>query len=231
MKTAHYTLILIVISFLIASCGSPYRLTNPNEIVQNKDISFVSPNTQFQIDKEYSSPKDNIHNKQLRLIDFNKRGMQFKIYTSSYGGFNQKKFFKKNARYNESGINYEAKFTKNNKETGVTYRKSWATYINGLKCQGGVFSRGFGGSYAPKSLKFYSISCGYYDTTEVNNNGKRILEIDYRYTYSPEADYEQELKYAVKKAISTLKIKNMDIPRMRREGLLHPNRKFESTKW
>jgi len=31
--------------------------------------------------------------------------------------------------------------------------------------------------------------------------------------------------------VSTIKIKDMDIDRMQAEGLLHPDKKFESTQW
>ena len=85
-------------------------------------------------------------------------------------------------------------------------------------------------------VKFYSIKCGYYDTTETINDGKRTLVIDYRYTHNikkpQEAkEREQTIKQAVKKAISTLKIKNIDIKRMEKEGLMHYDKEFKSTKW
>lgn len=228
MRRINYIYTIIVLISL-TSCGSPYRLTNLDEVVTNKDISFVAPNTQFQINKKYSSPQDNAHNRQLKLIDFNKRGMQFKIYTELLRGSGNK-LFRKNGRFEDSDIR-AVKMTKVEKETGVTYLKAWIPYINGLKCQGYVFSRGFGGSYAPFSRKSYNITCGYYDSTETNHNGERVLLIGYNYTSDPKENYEQELKYAVKKAISTLKIKNIDTPRMKREGLLHPHRRFKSTKW
>ena len=53
-----YTAVLLVITMTLTSCGSPYRSVKPNEVIQNKDISFVAPSAQFKIAKEYSSPKE-----------------------------------------------------------------------------------------------------------------------------------------------------------------------------
>ena len=233
MRKIHYLYVLVILMLgsLLTSCGSPYRTVHPSEVIENKDISFVVPDTRFEIDKEYSSPKENIHNRQLYLIDFNRKGLKFKIYTMKYYKWKGNgKYFKKNSRFDDSDIREEV-FTKRDREENTTYKKTWIAYVKGMKCQGFVFSRGFGGSYAPFTRKSYSLSCGYYDKTETQNNGKRFIRIEYSYTADPKHNYEQELKDTVKKVIATLKIKNMDTARMKREGLLYPHRRFKSTKW
>lgn len=213
----------------LVSCGSPYRAVMPYEIIENDDLSFVAPSTQFKIDKDYSTLKKSHAYKHLNLIDFNKKGMEFKIYAKTYNKFPQE-LFKRNASYKDSDIREDV-ITKREKETNITYKKTWITYVKGIRCQGYVFSRGFGGSYAPFVSKDYMISCGYYDKRETKNNGKKILSINYIYNTDPKHNYEQELKHIVKKVISTLKIKNIDTARMKREGLLYPHKRFKSTKW
>lgn len=42
---------------------------------------------------------------------------------------------------------------------------------------------------------------------------------------------ENGLKQAVKKLIRTIKIKNFDRDRMQKEGLMHYDKEFKSTKW
>lgn len=131
--------------------------------------------------------------------------------------------------------------SENDKEQGISYKRAWTDYVNGLRCSGRVFSRNFGGSLYQATTKYYSITCGYYDKSE----GKRLLIIDYRYSYAGgdsrlEADVgtkrsdlltmqqaEDGLKQAVKQLVSTIKIKNFDRERMEREGLMHYDKEFE----
>ncbi len=130
--------------------------------------------------------------------------------------------------------------TENNKEQGIGYKKSWTVYVADLKCLGGVFSRSRGGVLKSLSSKNYSLTCGYYDKVE----GRRLLIVDYRYSYAgnelrlqkdkniPRSELptvkqvEDGLKQAVKKLVSTIKIKNLDRERMEKEGLMHYDKKF-----
>jgi hypothetical protein len=232
-KTIKYIFLLSAV-FLLSACSSPFRQVKPNEILECGAFSIVAPDTNWEISKKYSKEKYNQW-KILPHIYHKTENIQFHIYTSDYRKGWQDEFFKKDGDYYDSDKREDV-FTKNDKETGLTYKKGWITYVNHLKCAGGVFSRGFGGSYYSGGVKFYSITCGYYDTTETNNDGKRILNIDYRYTHNTKEPQEakrkeKKIKDAVKKAISTLKIKNIDIPRMEEEGLMHNDKEFESTKW
>ncbi|MCD6190252.1 MAG: hypothetical protein J7K14_01775, partial [Sulfurimonas sp.] len=218
------------------ACGSPFRQVKPNEIIESRALSIVVPDINWQIPKGYNKEK---YKKKTALpyIYHLTENIQFSIYTSNYlgeGGF-QEELFKKDGHYHDSDVERN-EISKIGKETGVTYSKGWITYVNHLKCTGGVFSRGFGGSYYSGGVKFYGIECGYYDTAETKNDGKRMLNINYRYTHNTKKPQEAQqrekiVKQAVEKAISTLKIKNIDIPRMEKEGLIHYDKEFESTKW
>ena len=234
MKKVLNFSIFISIIFLFVGCGSPYRHTQLNEIIESKYLLFQVPNTQFEVTKEY---KRDIwkHEKGTPGLKNWLDDMQFHIYTNKYYKGGQDKYFNKNSQYSDTDIDGQRIFDKNDKETGITYGKSWISYINYLKCNGGVFSRGFGGSYQSIGVKFYHINCGYYDTSYKENDGKRILHVDYRYTHNPNTKdgkhREKDIKNAVKKAIATLKIKNIDIKRMEKENLMHYDKEFKSTKW
>jgi hypothetical protein len=234
MRKVIKYIVLLSIVFLVSACSSPYREVKPSEIIESKDLSYIVPSTEWEVYREYNREERKDKKGLPYLSDFTEN-TEFSIYTSNYRKGWQEKFFDKNGYYYDSDVKNEV-FSENDKETGVTYKKVWTTYVNHLKCTGRVFSRGFGGSYYSGGVKFYSIWCGYYDTTESNNDGKRILNIDYRYTHNTKEPQEaqrkeQKIKGAVKKAISTLKIKNIDIPRMEEEGLMHYDKEFESTKW
>lgn len=220
--------------FLLSACSSPFRQVKPNEILECGAFSIVAPDTNWEISKKYSKEKYNQW-KILPHIYHTTENIQFSIYTSDYRKGWQDELFKINGRYIDSDVD-DVKISEGGKKTGVTYSKQDIAYVQGLKCTRGVFSRGFGGSYYSGGVKFYGMECGYYDTTETNNDGKRILNIDYRYTHNTKEPQEakrkeKKIKDAVKKAISTLKIKNIDIQRMEEEGLMHYDKEFESTKW
>ena len=234
MRKVIKYIVLLSIVFLVSACSSPYREVKPSEIIESKDLSYIVPSTDWEVYREYNREERKDKKGLPYLSDFTEN-TEFSIYTSDYRKGWQDEFFKTDGYYYDSDVKKEV-FTKNNIETGVTYKKGWIIYVNNLKCAGRVFSRGFGGSYYSGGVKFYSITCGYYDTTETNNDGKRILNIDYRYTHNTKEPKEakrkeKKTKDAVKKAISTLKIKNIDIPRMEEEGLMHYDKEFESTKW
>jgi len=235
--------LLLIITF--SGCiSSPYREVKPDEIIENKNLSFVAP-MGWRVVKEY--PWNNYLNENGTpglYKDIHGSNLTFHIFTDPYRTVQMYILFDKDEEYYDSN-NRVATFDKIDKEQGIKYKKGWITYVNGLKCSGGVYSRSGGiGS------KNYSIACGYYDTTEIEDDGKRVLRIDYRYNYM--SDYynsllqdkgvprkewftreeaEAMLKDAVKQAVQTLTIKNIDIPRMEKEGLIHYDKEFKSTKW
>lgn len=234
MRRVIRYMFLISVIYLFTACSSPYRQVRPNEVIESKDLSYIVPSTEWEVYREYS--REERKDKQgLPYLSNFAENTEFSISTFKYLGGWQAELFKKDGYYYDSDVKKEV-FTENDKETGLTYKKGWITYVSHLKCAGRVFSRGFGGSYYSGGVKFYSLWCGYYDTTEENDDGKRILEIEYRYTHNTQKPQEanareKTIKNAVKKAISTLKIKNMDVKRMEQEGLMHYDKEFESTKW
>jgi len=236
MRNLITSISLVSIVILFSACGSPFRQVKPNEVIESKYISYLVPNIDWKIDKEYNHERDK-YKSGTYYLDHLIENIEFQIYTSKYmGGAYEPEFFRKDGYYYDTDIDGQKPFTENDKRTGLTYRKSWVTYVNNIKCSGGVFSRGFGGSYYSGGVKFYGIYCGYYDLQESKNDGKRFLEIHYRYTHNTQKaeeaiEREKLVKDAVKKAVSTLKLKNIDIPRMKKEGLIHDDKEFESTKW
>ncbi|MDA3946722.1 MAG: hypothetical protein PF439_08600 [Helicobacteraceae bacterium] len=234
MRKVMQYIILLSAVFLLSACSSPFRQVKPNEVIESKNLSYIVPSTEWRIDKEYYHEKDQYREGTYYLGHLTEN-MQFHIYTSNYRKGWEDKLFDKNGHYYDSDVE-EHEISKIGKETGVTYSKQWIAYVNHMKCGSGVFSRGFGGSYYSGGVKFYSIACGYYDVTEVNDDGKRILNINYRYTHNTKnpqeaKEAEHTVKQAAKKAILTLKIKNIDTQRMEKEGLMHYDKEFESTKW
>ncbi len=245
----RYTLIVFV-SILLSGClhVSPYRDVKSNEVIENKYLSFVAP-IGWKVVKEY--PWNNYLNEDGTpglYKDIHGSNLTFHIFTDHYYESNGRNFFDKNLEYFDSDKKIRKltkKEIKSDRQYGVTYQKDWIAYVNGLKCEGGVEIRGGG-----IGVKWYYISCAYYDRTWKENDGKRTLKVQYRYNYM--SDYynsllqdkgvprekwftreeaEAILKDAVKQAVKTLKIKNIDIPRMEREGLMHYDKEFESTKF
>ena len=90
---------------------------------------------------------------------------------------------------------------------------------------------------------------GYYDKIEIENDGKRILRVTYKYNYASnksrlqkdlnlkrdelltKQQAEDGLKEALKELVKTIKIKNFDRERMEKEGLMHYDKEFKSTKF
>lgn len=237
------TLLILAAILFFTGCSysSPYRPTKPNEVIKNEIISFLSPGDGWEIDKEYGTLQ---YKNWDPAIYKDHDGFSYEIVFIAQpyrDGEIYQILFDKNAQYWDSNKIPEI-YDKRDKEQGISYKKGWAAYIKGMKCLGNVFSRSFGGNAYSATSKNYNILCGYYDKQE----GKRILEISYRY-YGGTGDTklqgsqdeknitpkeaEEELKEALKEILQTLHIKRFDKERMIQEGLYHPERKFESTKW
>ena len=238
------TLFILAVILFFAGCSysSPYRPTKPNELIQDNYISVRAIDNNWEIDKDYkgiSWPHG------LPILHLNKNNFTFNIdfRTQPYrdGDYIHKQLFEKDSNIHDSDNKILA-LSEHSKAMGVTYGRDWIPYIKGMRCAGGVFSRSFGGNVYSATSKNYSIGCGYYD----KKFGKRILNISYRY-YGGTGDTklqgsqdeknitpkeaEEELKEALKEILQTLHIKRFDKEKMIQEGLYHPERKFESTKW
>jgi hypothetical protein len=235
----------VTLFFNACSYTSPYRATKLNELIQDKHISIHAIDDSWKIDKEYNGHSW-IHG--LPVLYKTYSGFSYEIDFRTYpyrDGEIYKVLFNKNAQYWDSDTIPEV-YDEIDKEQGINYKKGWSTYIKGVKCLGSVFSRNFGGTAYSATSKNYNILCGYYNKQE----GKRLLEISYRYyggmgdtelqtdkddntkeKYLTPQEVEAQLKQALKETLKTLKIKNFDKEKMLKEGLYHPNKEFESTKW
>jgi hypothetical protein len=137
----------------------------------------------------------------------------------------------------ESGINHPATLA-TNKEQNITYDKRETQYFQGMKCLGGVYSRG-----DKHYSKNYGLTCAYYHLTE----GKRIFRLDYSFYGGgngwvldkdtgkkiksiPQASAEEILKKGVDELLTTVKLKDVDWKRMKKEGLLH-DKPFKTISW
>ena len=234
-KLIKYTF-LLSIALLFTACGSPYRQVKLNEVIQNHDLSYKVPDTNWEIHKGYS--KEKYQNKRgiPGLYSF-KENMQFAIYTDPFSFMEISMLFDKDADYvaRHKRLSRTPETKAQDEEQGITYRKGWVAYVNHLKCTGNVYSRGFREDYSRGGIKWYSLTCGYYDTTETKVDGKRTLRITYRYTHNTRTNKGQQrqhiIKDAIRKTLQNFKIKNIDVKRMEKEGLMHYDEKFESTKW
>ena len=225
------------------SYSSPYRPTKPNEILESKYLIHKVPDISWEITKSYDRNKWK-YEEGTAGISKQSKGFDYEIHirTQPYrDGVVNRQLFDKDSLIDDSDV-HEDSISERSRAMGVTYEKGWISYIKGMRCAGGVFSRSFGGNVYSATSKNYSIGCGYYD----KKFGKRILNISYRY-YGGTGDTklqgsqdeknitpkeaEEELKEALKEILQTLHIKRFDKERMIQEGLYHPERKFESTKW
>jgi hypothetical protein len=239
--------IIFIIAVFLSACSytSPYRATKPNELIQDEYIAIHAIDSSWKIDKEYNGHSW-IHGLPVLYKDYDGYSYEIDFRTYPYrDGVINRQLFDKDSNIHDSNNNI-LPLSERSKAMGVTYGRDWIPYIKGMRCAGGVFSRSFGGTAYSATSKNYSIECGYYDKQE----GKRLLEISYRYyggtgdtelqtdnknstkeKYLTPQQAEAELKKALKETLKTLKIKNFDKQRMIQEGLYHPNKEFESTKW
>jgi len=220
-------------------------------LIANKNLSYDAP-IDWEIHKGYNIKDFKEVNYLSGLTNWSISNATLDIHIVSLDYFLIPILFDKNGDYEA-----RRKYLKNtpetlaqNKEQNITYDKGETQYVLGMKCLGTVSSRGYGGSLYDATSKNYSITCGYYDTTEPKNNGKRALRIEYSYQYAnpdntrlqkdkdlkasqipTSKDIGDYLKAQVKQIISTIRIKNFDRQRMEKEGLMHYDKKFKSTKW
>jgi hypothetical protein len=114
------------------------------------------------------------------------------------------------------------------------FRQEWLRiiFVKGLRCLEGMY-------FYKQDNKFYTLICGYIDKF----NQRKILRIAYEFERAIKYDQWKEfttlgkfpqkepenryLKQAVKEIIDSLVIKDMDINRMRLEGIFHPGKEFE----
>jgi uncharacterized protein YceK len=247
MKKIKYIISLIVLGVLLSGCGSPFRYIEQDEVINNKYISFKAPSKNWEISKKY---KTRNYHSTIRIGNDTPKGAQYDI-TVHTDPSNFKEFivFKKDTEYVNKNQSFYDRNIESFKERGITYAKEDEQYIQGMKCYAQVRGEGNVAYIGSSVRKVYDIWCGYYDSTETKNDGRRELRVSYVFAYYPDnthlqkdkntpkeqiksrEELEMDLKIQVKKLIDSMVIKNFDFDRMIKEGLYHPNKKYEHMKW
>ena len=243
---------LLALLLLFSGCGSKRVLVTPKDILENAQLIVRPPLGEWEI---FRRPfNEDIEGRSIQV--FHKDdipGVRYSIYFNTYSQDYQ--FFNKNFRtlfdptfdwYADLESKREI-IKKNDKEWGVNYRKFDIRYLQGMKCRINVSSEHWGGYNANKAMKKYHITCGYYDT----NGTKQVLQISSRYqasisqnspykmakdvnykgVYLPIKVVENDFKKRLKSLYEGIDFKHMDIERMKREGLYHPDTHFECSPW
>lgn len=238
--------VMVILIFSACSHTSPYRQVGLNEIIENKDLSYIARDTSWKIYKKINM-QDYVNSHKIPGIDKSLPGTNYEvhIYTYPYHWMPIERLFDKDGKYAEG----EHVAFDDDKKKNVKYRVIYTVNVKNLKCVGKVYSQGSGGNIYSAISKNYSITCGYYDKAERENDGRRLLLVDYNYKYAngktrlkKDIDLKREelltaeqaeegLKEAVKELVKTIEIKNFDRERMEKEGLMHYDKAFESTKW
>jgi len=246
-------IILILTVAFFSGCSSHVDIItlNNKEVLESDYISFSpASNNWYLYDDRKWSVQSNGKSQWLNLNNNSIKGTTYDIEVQAYPF----KWMSIDVLFDKNG-DYEARHKQAviadeiDKEQNINYQKAWTTYVDSLKCLGSVFSRNHGGTLYSARTKNYSITCGYYDKTETENDGKRILRVAYKYNYANDKSRLQKdtnlkreelltakqaedgLKQAVKELVKTIKIKNFDRERMEKEGLMHYDKEFKSTKW
>lgn len=237
MTLRVYIGLFILITPLLTACGSsPYRYLKENEIIESRYVTYVAPDATWEVNKRRSTDHWSSG------INAWLKGVKYDLTVQGYPFTDEghPQYFDKDAEYIQILKDEDMNLGKIAKEQGIGYSRNWTAYVKGMRCSEGVYSRNGGGLMASISSKNYGIACGYYHKTE----GRRWLDISYRYNYAagpvrhqhdkntPREEFltleqaEMNLKLAVKKVVESLHIKDVDWERMEREGLLHPDEEY-----
>ena len=151
-------------------------------------------------------------------------------------------FFKSNFNWEEYFYSLLRAYAKVYKEQNTKFLKQEVTYFKRLKCIKETSSRsgGYGFGYASKD---YGLECRYYTTNgekvglwithsysaSISNNSpyKMAKDKNYKGKYYPIKAVEEDFKSRVKYMLDSIELKNIDIDRMKREGLYYEGKKFK----
>ncbi|CAA6806342.1 MAG: Unknown protein [uncultured Campylobacterales bacterium] len=138
--------------------------------------------------------------------------------------------------------NWGSHGTKNFEEMGVNYFKQEVTYLKGLKCNRAISSQGWREKVMNYGSKDYFINCAYYTKAGY----KRLITVSYTYQaslseqvnvrmqkdknykgkFKDVKDVEMDLKLRMKRFFKNLILTDIDIPRMKKEGLYHQDKDY-----
>lgn len=123
---------------------------------------------------------------------------------------------------------------KDRKMKAILSTAGWLTNFANAQCTNGVTVRGAHWREEMMLTKEYYMICRYYDKNEANTEyqGRRKIVIEYDFLTSGYGEREvlykreQELIKAVQGIMKTLVIKNIDVERMKLEGIYYENEPF-----
>jgi len=238
------TILLITIALLLNSCGTRTYIFTGTETIEDKMVKFRSPLGEFWTttdkliitakgrDGRINFTKDDIPGGRY-CIDFDSFNESYIDAVNRYDYlFNPQldwKEYEKELQAKDNMLEVEARWH------GYRLQK---VYLNNLACGLVSFSRSPFDYMASSASKNYSLECGYYakDGTKkvfdiyhnyrINLSKKAFTHGDvvgknYQGKYSPVMFMEQDFQRSAKYMIDSIELKEVDIPRMKREGLYH----------
>jgi hypothetical protein len=246
MKKVLNQVLFVLLAFITlfrSACGTKtYRFTG-TEIIEDKIVKFRSPLGEFwsTSDKLIISAKS-----RDGRITFNK-DLPGARYTVSFSSFNEKYtslekyygyLFNPQLDWEEYEKELQAKDNMLEVEARWHGYRLQKVYLNNLACGLVSYSRSPFDYMASSANKSYSLECGYY----AKDGTKKVFDIyhfyqtnlsqkafthgdvvgkNYQGKYSPVMFVEQDFQRRAKHMIESIELKEIDMPRMKREGLYH----------
>lgn len=230
----HFFLILII--FILSGCYSSSNRINltPNTKLTNQSTSILVPSSSYEtpwiawflFSEKYIQLFRHIPDMMSEDIRITVRSIPKDEISTDFLLYKNNGTQMEERRKNFIMSEWEKK---NNKERGVSYRKSYVDYIGRLKCGTRVESSSIALGVGTKS---YQTNCTYFD----NQNGAKNIHLMYTYTYSSKGTkfqddktssnvtaekMQEQFKKDIKAIFDSLVIHDMDIEKMSKSNLLH----------
>jgi hypothetical protein len=236
--------VLVIIAILLNACGAKAYVHTGKNIIENKTLKMHSPLGNFwgTTDKLIITAKG-----RDGRIDFTKDDIPGARYSIDFDSFNES--YRSLEKYYgylfNSQLNWKEyeKELKEKRKIGIRDARLKGfrleeVYLNNLRCGLESYSRGAFNYMSTSANKSYSLECGYYakDGTkkvftsyhfyQTNLSKKAFTHGDvvgknYQGKYSPVMFVEQDFQSRAKHMIESIELKEIDIPRMKKEGLYH----------
>ena len=244
---------LLTLLLLFSGCGSKRVLVTPKDTLENAHIKVRPPLGEWKIfDRSFHESVEGesrhvFHKDDIPGVRYS---IYFKVYSENYRFFKKRfpSFF--DPKFGSDVILKNRRETNSiriDKEQGINYRHHDETYLNGVKCQRYVTAPNWGGYNSNRAMKNYYITCAYYDTNgdkqalyinymyqasiSQNSPFKMAKDLNYKGEYQPIKEVEKDFKQRLKFMFESIEFKNIDIERMKREGLYYPDKRFECSPW
>jgi hypothetical protein len=231
-------LILLVCVLPLVGCGSTSVKVDSTDVFENEYARFSPPDNWLASKNanwiyEYHGTQSENNKNQWIVLKSRDSLSTIVVSFESYPEWNNnlKKIDEKaflHAFYNERSEE-EIKY---DKMASILIRDAWVSYLVNVQCINDTYTGGMVWKKGQFLFKNSIFRCRYYDSVEKDFNGQRIFSIEYRFLTSDGGNEdilnarEHELINAVKTIMSNLQIKNMDVERMKREGLYFESQPF-----